>query len=811
MTSAPTPLLPLALPQELKDIIIQHLSACPSTLASCALAHRSLTSTSQALLFRAVHLSGATRAHAFHESVTSSHYLALLVTEIVITELDGPWVADAAPHLLTGVLNALPNLTALAMRCELLWSSEWDGLAVDLDVCDAPAGTAMLLAHCANRLRVFEMDVDIDFWSPFIRPGSSVQFPALHTLIFSHHVWYESLVENWLTVAPSIRRLVLWVTNGAKALRGLQVTEQGLMHGKPYWTDGEVMSGDWWLGPEVMEEGRNLERIEMVIYQEQTMASGDGPRDEVQTEPLGVYECKDRRKVEVVTVRIPRMRDQRLNGGSLYSTSGAVLSRAVHDAGHLASPMRCQPPSEEVELAFLSKDALNNVSDELRGLSVLSSEGKYLVVGPPVDIAHAYGDHSVPLKVVIARYRRRNATLSPHPCFVHRLPTEVLCAIFLMCGDQNKVFDYTRDERMDSVSVHADTTFYSRSTVGIGCVCWRWYTITRGCPQLWTMIDVPLPQPRDVAALQLSLMYSKGLPLTLRINDFHYSPRRDVKACRTFMTLIAASAYRWKEISIILFEPPPTVHDMISPLLALPRNSFASLKQAMLRFYEDDVEDPAASRLWQTFYASPTLRAARWFYVDVNAPPSTLGRLTHVGVEVVSPEHVLELVQACPQLQALQAVVLPAEHILTGRDDGYLIPTLSTPIYLPDLRTLTLRGMYDFSQFFNGITTPCINRLEIVIAGVQAAPICAMVRRSSASLEMLALRWIYPGSDGEIAELLQSQELKDLKVFRYVPYEGIERAPDRFDPSPYLPPNLVVFTRNYDLAENVYRSLHSKF
>ncbi|KAL1712213.1 hypothetical protein EV715DRAFT_297284 [Schizophyllum commune] len=757
----------LSVPQELKDAILQHLSAYPSTLASCALVHRTLTSTSQALLFRGVHLSGATRAHAFRESVILSPHLASLVTQLVITELDGPWVADAAPHLLT-VLDALPNLTALAMRCGLLWSSEWDGLAVDLDVCDAPAVSATLLAHCATKLRVFEMNVDIDFWSPFIRPGSSVQFPALHTLIFSHHVWCESLVEDWLAVAPAIRRLVLWVTNGAKAMRGLQVTEQGLVHGKPYWTDGEVMGGDWWLGPEVMEEGRNLERIEMVIYQEKTTTSSDGTSG--------------------------RVKDRRLNEASPYGGSGAEPTRVVHDTGHLPAPMRCHPPSGEVELAFLSKDSLNDVPDELRGLSVLSSEGKYLVVGSPV---------------VIARHRRKNVMLSPHPCFIHRLPTEVLCAIFLMCGDQSKVFDYTRDERMDSVSVHVETTFYIRSTVAIGSVCWRWYTITRGCPQLWTLIDVPLPQPRDVAALQLSLKYSKGLPLTLRINDFHHSPRRDAKACRTFMALIAASAYRWREISIILFEAPPTVHDMTSPLLALPRNSFASLEQAMLRFYEDNAEDPAASRLWQTFYASPTLRATRWFYVEVDAPPSILLHLTHVGVEVVSPEHILELVQACPQLQALQAVVLSAEHILAGRDDGYLIPTLSAPIYLPDLRTLTLRGMYDFSQFFNGITTPRISRLEMVIAGVQAAPICALLRRSSASLEMLALRWIYPGSDDEIAALLQSREFKNLKVFRYVPYEGIEREPDRFDPSPYLPPNLVAFTKNYDVAENVYRSLHS--
>ncbi|KAL1676217.1 hypothetical protein EV122DRAFT_280329 [Schizophyllum commune] len=806
MTTAIVPPGILSVPQELKDAILQHLSAYPSTLASCALAHHTLTSTSQALLFRGVHLSGAARAHAFRESVSLSSYLASLVTQIVITELDGPWVADAAPHLLT-VLDALPNLTALAMRCGLLWNSEWDGLAVDLDVCDAPTGSATLLAYCAHRLRVFEMDVDIDFWSPFIRAGSSVQFTALHTVIFSHHVWYESLVENWLAVAPSIRHIVLWVTNGAKALRGLQVTEQGLVHGKPYWTDGEVMGGDWWLGPDVMEEGENLERIEMVIYQKKTMASGDGARDEVQAEPLGVYECKDGRKVEVVTVRISRVKTRRLNAASPHGGSGTEPPRMVRDAGHLPAPMRCHPPSGEVELAFLSKNSLHDVPDELKGLSVLSSEGKYLVVGPP-DIAHAYGDHSVPLQVVIARHRRKNAMLSPNPCFIHRLPTEVLCAIFLMCGDLNKVLEYARDQCADSVSVHNETTSYIRSTIAIGSVCWRWFTITRGFPQLWTMVDVPMPQPRDVAALRLSLKYSQGLSLSLRINDFHYTSKRNVTASKKFMALVAASASRWEELSIILYNEPPTVPDMASPLLELPRNSFTSLKRAMVRFYNDDFEGTITSRLWDMFYLSPALHAAQWFYITVNAPPSFLQRLTHVGVETILPEHIMDLLRACHQLQVLQAVVLPEDGLLPGRNDGYLIQTLPAPIYLPHLRILRLRGMYDWSHFFDGITAPNITRIDMVIAGVQANPICAMLNRSSACLDMLALRWVRPGSDDEIVALLKSRELAFLKVFRYEPYEGREREPDFFDPSPYLPPSLVAFTRTYEEAEEAYRSLH---
>ncbi|KAL1754966.1 hypothetical protein FB107DRAFT_214607 [Schizophyllum commune] len=415
--------------------------------------------------------------------------------------------------------------------------------------------------------------------------------------------------------------------------------------------------------------------------------------------------------------------------------------------GCLPPALQGQAPLEleaEVELAFLAKDSLRNVPDELKGLSVLSSEGKYLVVGPP-GIAPAYGDHSVPLEVVIARHKRRRSRLSPHPCYIHRLPTEVLCAIFLMCGDQNKVFDYPRDERMDSVSVHIETTFYIRYTVIIGSVCWRWYTITRGCPQLWTLVDVSLPQPRDIPALQLCLKYSKGLPLSLRVNDFHDAPTRRVNVCQKFMALVAASAGRWEEISIILHFKSPTVHDVVSPLLQVADNSFTSVKRAMLRFFADDFEHTHTSRLWQKFYASPTLHVAQWFYIHVNAPSTVLRRLTHVGVEVVPPRAIMALVSACPQLRALQAVVLPSDKLAVGKNDGHLIQTLPAPVHLPHLRALTLRGMYDWTRFFDGITAPNIRRLEMVIAGLQANPIRAMLSRSSARLDMLALRWVRPG------------------------------------------------------------------
>ncbi|KAL1692106.1 hypothetical protein GGG16DRAFT_124318 [Schizophyllum commune] len=422
--------------------------------------------------------------------------------------------------------------------------------------------------------------------------------------------------------------------------------------------------------------------------------------------------------------------------------SFSELPKIVGANGRLLPTIQVQAPLEheaKVVLDFLSKDSMEDVPEELKGFSVLSSDGKYLAVGPP-DFEPAYGDHSVPLEVVIARHESEETRLSPHPCFIHRLPTEVLCAIFLMCGNQDKIFEYPRDELMDPVGAHAATTFHMRSTVIIGSVCWRWFTTTRGCPHLWTLVDVSLPQPCDIPALQLSLKYSRGLPLILRVNDFHEVPTRRVDVCQRFMTLVAASASRWQEISIILHTKSPTVREVISPLLQMQDNSFRSVKRAMVRFFADDFARTTTSRLWEKLYASPALYAVQWFYTFVDAPSCVLQRLTHVGIEVILPEDLMALISACPQLQVLQAVVQPADAFV-GRNDGHLIPILPAPIHLPHLRVLTLRGMYDWTRFFDGITAPNIERMEMVLAGIQANAIRAMLRRSSARLDMLALRW----------------------------------------------------------------------
>ncbi|KAL1692130.1 hypothetical protein GGG16DRAFT_52156 [Schizophyllum commune] len=152
-STTPPPISIPLLPQELKDAILHHLASSPTTLAACALAHRTLTPTAQSLLFHTLYITRPTRAPALRRLLHSAPHLAAHPRRLIIRKLvnsafwrlyaliphyaESPktlmiisdmhvlddarnkhWIATAAPDLAT-VLATLPNLEALALRCAM--------------------------------------------------------------------------------------------------------------------------------------------------------------------------------------------------------------------------------------------------------------------------------------------------------------------------------------------------------------------------------------------------------------------------------------------------------------------------------------------------------------------------------------------------------------------------------------------------------------------------------------------------------------------------------------------------------------------
>ncbi|TRM70417.1 hypothetical protein BD626DRAFT_364061, partial [Schizophyllum amplum] len=369
-------------------------------------------------------------------------------------------------------------------------------------------------------------------------------------------------------------------------------------------------------------------------------------------------------------------------------------------------------------------------------------------------------------------------------CPIHKLPTELLCTIFLMCGETNRIFDYPQDERViarPTERPRRQPSRYSRSSVLFGYVCSRWLTITRGCPQLWTLIDIAMPEACDIVALKLCLDNSAKLPLSLRMDDRFSSPRSEEKSaicsatCLRFMNLVAFAAHRWAEISIFWAEYTPRPIILAAPLFSVPAGSFRSLVRATVDLSaERDSNSSASKGLWRTFNGSTALRTVRlqsydqWqgVYIYVAVLGSLrLQSLTSLGVKDVLPEHVMDLLKRCPALESFQAVVSTA----LGSNKGDLIPIVKKPISLSQLKVLILSGQRSFGNLFKGIKVPLLNRLDLSNAGVQADLIEDMLTRSNAQLRMLSI-WQGVKHDGvpkEIMALLRCAALRQLKIFRY--------------------------------------------
>ncbi|KAI5889188.1 uncharacterized protein SCHCODRAFT_02703618 [Schizophyllum commune H4-8] len=115
----PPPVPDERLPQELKECILNELAATNDhiSLATCALAHRSLLTPSQTHIFHTIHLRTAALTARFLHLLSSSPHLAPLVRALHVEEEPnghGQWIARSTD--LAAVLRRLPGINHLFLR-----------------------------------------------------------------------------------------------------------------------------------------------------------------------------------------------------------------------------------------------------------------------------------------------------------------------------------------------------------------------------------------------------------------------------------------------------------------------------------------------------------------------------------------------------------------------------------------------------------------------------------------------------------------------------------------------------------------------
>ncbi|KAI4527939.1 hypothetical protein K525DRAFT_185392, partial [Schizophyllum commune Loenen D] len=384
--------------------------------------------------------------------------------------------------------------------------------------------------------------------------------------------------------------------------------------------------------------------------------------------------------------------------------------------------------------------------------------------------------------------------------YIDRLPTELLCRVFMLCGDPYPRFGYPGDVFMHVEDSYRTRVFHGQAIVTIGRVCSRWLTVSRGCPLLWTTVELGLPKSFDIVVLRLCLRYSASLPLTLRLHEHLTWPEGlDLSKpsyhayFRRFLSIVAENAARWEELSINVDDKA----DILSILLETPPGAYSSLR--CVSVYNEARERASTLRaLYRRFYASENLRSIA-FWDSLEAPHLTLHdaplhRLTRMSVQYMrDPQAVFTLLYACPQLEVLD---LNAQ-LPTCRREG--IYDLSRQLHLPRLKIISLSGRLDWTRFLIQLHVPNLNRLDV--RWDMSAAVVGMVERSGARIRMLTIFEASFDHRKVTVPLLQSRAMEKLQIMRYDP--GIE---DPFDLAPFLPPSVVLLTHDYEEAESAYRS-----
>ncbi|KAL1702132.1 hypothetical protein EV121DRAFT_282123 [Schizophyllum commune] len=392
-----------------------------------------------------------------------------------------------------------------------------------------------------------------------------------------------------------------------------------------------------------------------------------------------------------------------------------------------------------------------------------------------------------------------NKTKQP-PCHIDRLPTELLCRVFMLCGDPYPRFGFPGDVFMHIEDSYRTRVFHGQAIVTIGRVCSRWLTVSRGCPLLWTTVELGLPKSFDIVVLRLCLRYSASLPLTLRLHE-HLTWHEGLDLSkpsyqayfRRFLSIVAENAARWDELSIHVEDED----DILSALLKAPLGAYSSLKRTSV-YNEAQECTSTLHALYHRFYASQELHSITFWdsmdppYLTLHDAPIT--HLARISVRYMrDPQAVLTLLYSCPQLEVLD---LNAEIPYPEREGVY---SLGRQLCLPRLKILSLSGRLDWTVFLEHLHAPCLDRLDM--RWDMSPAIVGMVNRSGARIRMLAIFRETFDHHKITVPLLQSKAMQSLQILRY---DAGSAKP--FNLTPFLPPSVRLVTYDYEQAESAYQN-----
>lgn len=315
---------------------------------------------------------------------------------------------------------------------------------------------------------------------------------------------------------------------------------------------------------------------------------------------------------------------------------------------------------------------------------------------------------------------------------VARLPTEILCHIFLM--------------------IATDATIKSHiPLLQITQVCRHWRKVAIAFPMLWTLI-YPTMSVRDVGR---SLRRSNGLPLDFTISGTqgtagHWEHFHEhISRCRRIT--IKDIPPEWiADLQPWLDNPAPLLEELV--LSAVPSKSPIS-SELDLSFF-----DQATQKLWKVRLDTIILpRSSFHLFLNITHLEFAFGHGPKVGCQIPSHRYILDLLSFAPCLEDALIERYGTEHLPYFRT--YPIDYKPSRVSLNHLRRLCVQGMAPIELgWLEYVDVPmsCCVRIGIDLAHHQnLAPLLSLLDNASGGLRPLlrVQETMFTGSEGSTDKL----------------------------------------------------------
>ncbi|KAG8952487.1 hypothetical protein FRC04_004547 [Tulasnella sp. 424] len=302
--------------------------------------------------------------------------------------------------------------------------------------------------------------------------------------------------------------------------------------------------------------------------------------------------------------------------------------------------------AEDIGVSTIAESAVDAVLDALR--SDMDSTGENAKPSTLLDVDREMDVVAVARELFssilarrIAALRRQHNAMLP----INKLPAELLASII-------------------SISVHSQTWSIT-ALWNLASICSRWWHIIITTPSLWTTARM-FKQP------QLTLRKSKGLPTTVRVQDWHHSEGE----MKQFMEIVGPQSHRWQ---FVFIQTPFT--DLLSSHLGRPLRQLEGLSLGYHGGW-------GGSSKLLTLGAIPKLRHLRLTRITLN-----WRMLTQISLETLSLRNLFQA--HAPKLRELYQILASSPQLtsLTLSELGEAVDAdgfQGEPLSLTRLRTMEI-------------------------------------------------------------------------------------------------------------------------